>query len=117
MDIRYITILFLMAIFSLGLVSAGAIAQEANAPNNGWDYTGQIVVISAPGSMVNYCGVTMDEYKVEVVNPNGGGFGFIPMAFPRGSNLNAGLQFRVLSQAECQTDPSRLVLELMLIED
>ena len=113
---RYITKLFLMAIFSLGLVSTGAVAQEANAPNNGWNYTGQVVVITAPGSMVNYCGVTMDEYKVQVINPEGG-FGFTTMAFPRGSNLNAGLQFRVLSQAECQTDPSRLVLELMLIED
>jgi hypothetical protein len=108
--------MLLMVIFSLSLTSAGAIAQEANAPNNGWNYTGQVVVISAPGSMVNYCGITMDEYKVQVINPEGG-FGFTTMAFPRGSNLNAGLQFRVLSQAECQTDPSRLVLELMLIED
>jgi hypothetical protein len=106
----------LMVIFSLSLISAGAIAQEANAPNNGWNYTGQVVVINAPGSMVNYCGITMDEYKVQVINPEGG-FGFTTMAFPRGSNLNAGLQFRVLSQAECQTDPSRLVLEVELIED
>jgi hypothetical protein len=113
---RYIYAMLLMAIFSLSLISTWAIAQEANAPNNGWNYTGQIVVISAPGSMVNYCGITMDEYKVQVINPEGG-FGFTTMAFPRGSNLNAGLQFRVLSQVECELDPSRLVLELELIED
>jgi hypothetical protein len=105
-----------MAIILLSLTSTGAIAQVANAPNNGWDYTGQIVVINAQGSMVNYCGITMDEYKVEVINPNGGGFGFITMAFPRGMNLNAGLQFKVLSQGECEIDSSRLVLELEQVD-
>jgi len=114
---RLIITLFAFSIFAMSLVSAGANAVEGNAPNNGWDYEGQLIVITAStGSMVQYCGFTLMEYNAEVIKPSGFGFGFITMAFSADSNVQTGMHFKVVDQNECSIDPSRMILVLEQID-
>ncbi|MGH7800217.1 MAG: hypothetical protein ACREOW_06240 [Thermodesulfobacteriota bacterium] len=113
----FIKELFVFSIFSLILISTEAIAVEGNAPNNGWDYEGQLIVINAStGSMVQYCGFSLMEYNAEVIKPSGMGFGFITLAFAVDSNVQAGMHFKVVSQNECPVDPNRLILVLEQID-
>ena len=114
---RFIRRLFAFSIFAMSLVSTVANAVEGNAPNNGWDYEGQLIVITAStGSMVQYCGFTLMEYNAEVIKPSGFGFGFITMAFSVDSNVQTGMHFKVVGQNECSIDPSRMILVLEQID-
>jgi hypothetical protein len=114
---RCIRKLFVFSILAIGLLSAEAAGVEGIAPNNGWDYEGQLIVITAStGSMAQYCGITLMEYNAEVIKPSGMGFGFITMAFSNDSNVQTGMHFKVLSQNECPTDPSRIILVLEQID-
>jgi len=114
---RFIKELFVLSTFSLILISTEAFAVEGNAPNNGWDYEGQLIVITAStGSMVQYCGFSLMEYNAEVIKPSGMGFGFITMAFSIDSNVQTGMHFKVVDQNECSIDPSRLILVLEQID-
>ena len=114
---RFIITLFAFSILAIGFLSAEAIGVEAIAPNNGWDYEGQLIVITAStGSMVQYCGFALMEYNAEVIKPSGFGFGFITMAFSNDSNVQTGMHFKVVSQNECPADPNRLILVLEQID-
>jgi len=114
---RFITRLFAFSILAIGLLSAEAVGVEGITPNNGWDYEGQLIVITAStGSMVQYCGFSHMEYNAEVIKPSGMGFGFITMAFSIDSNVQTGMHFKVVSQDECDVDPSRLILVLEQID-
>jgi len=114
---RFIRRLFAFYILAISLLSAEAIGVEGIAPNNGWDYEGQLIVITAStGSMVQYCGVSLMEYNAEVIKPSGFGFGFITMAFSNDSNVQTGMHFKVVSQNECPADPNRLILVLEQID-
>ena len=114
---RLIITLFAFSIFAMSLVSTVANAVEGNAPNNGWDYEGQLIVITAStGSMVQYCGLSLMEYNAEVIKPSGMGFGFITMAFSVDSNVQTGMHFKVVSQNACPADPNRLILVLEQID-
>ncbi len=114
---RFIRRLFAFSIIAMSLVSTVANAVEGNAPNNGWDYEGQLIVINAStGSMVQYCGFSLIEYNAEVIKPSGFGFGFINIAFSPESNVQTGMHFKVVSQDECDVDPSRLILVLQQID-
>ena len=44
---RFIRRLFAFYILAISLLSAEAIGVEGIAPNNGWDYEGQLIVITA----------------------------------------------------------------------
>ncbi len=114
---RFIRRLFAFSILATGLLSADAIGVEGISPNNGWDYEGQMLVITAStGSMVQYCGFTLMEYNAEVIKPSGFGFGFITMAFSVDSNVQTGMHFKVVSQNECPVDPNRFILVLEQID-
>ena len=114
---RFITKLLVFFIFVVSLLTTGANAVEGNAPNNGWDYEGQMIAITAStGSMVQYCGFALMEYNAEVIKPSGMGFGFINMAFSDDSNVQTGMHFKVVSQNECPVDPDRLILVLEQID-
>ena len=114
---RFIRRLFAFSYIVLTLISTEAIAVDGNAPNNGWEYEGQLIVINAStGSMVQYCGFTFSEYNAEVIKPAGVGFGFITLAFSNDSNVQTGMHFKVLSQNECPTDPTRVNLILEQID-
>ena len=114
---RFIRRLFAFSILAIGFLSAEAIGVEAIAPNNGWDYEGQLIVITAStGSMVQYCGFALMEYNAEVIKPSGFGFGFIIMAFSIDSNVQTGMHFKVVDQNECSIDPSRMILVLEQID-
>lgn len=114
---RFITRLFAFSIFAMSLVSTVANAVEGIAPNNGWDYEGQLIVITASsGSTVQACGATLQEYNAEIIKPSGMGFGFITMAFSLDSNVQAGMHFKVDSQNQCDIDPSLMILVLEQID-
>ena len=114
---RLIITLFAFSIFAMSLVSTVANAVEGNAPNNGWDYEGQLIVITAStGSMVQYCGFSLMEYNAEVIKPSGMGFGFIIIAFSNDSNVQTGIHFKVIGQNECSIDQSRMILVLEQID-
>ena len=114
---RFITKLLVFFIFVVSLLATGANAVEGNAPNNGWDYEGQLIVINAStGSMAQYCGFSLMEYNAEVIKPSGMGFGFITIAFSTDSNVQTGMHFKVVSQSECPVDPDRLILVLEQID-
>ncbi len=114
---RFIITLFAFSIFAMSLVSTVANAVEGNAPNNGWDYEGQLIVINAStGLMMQYCGFSLVEYNAEVIKPSGMGFGFITIAFSTDSNVQTGMHFKVVDQNECSIDPSRMILVLEQID-
>jgi hypothetical protein len=114
---RLITKLFAFSIFVGSLISTGANAIEGNTADNGWDLEGQLVVITAsPGSIVQYCGVTLMEYSAEIIKPSGMGFGYINIAFSPESNVQTGMHFKVVSQDDCDVDTSRLIIGLQQID-
>jgi hypothetical protein len=114
---KYIRNILAFSIFLVSIVSAGANAVEGIAPNNGWDYEGQLIVITAStGSIVQACGATLQEYRAEIIKPSGMGFGFITMAFSTDSNVQTGMHFKVDAQNQCDIDPSLMILVLEQID-
>src|SRR5574341_776373 len=110
---RFITKPLVFFVFVVSLLTTRANAVEGNTPNNGWDYEGQMIAITAStGSIVQYCGFSLMEYNAEVIKPSGMGFGFITIAFSNDSNVQTGMHFKVVDQNECSIDPSRIILVL-----
>ena len=56
---RFITKLLVFFIFVVSLLTTGANAVEGNAPNNGWDYEGQMIAITL--RQVQWCNTVVSH--------------------------------------------------------